>query len=159
MEDGTNEGKDEIDGAGTLKAEDEYHECREEDSEVDWAERRIYEAEADVEQAQEGLAALMDNYDESEEAQIAVCEQTACLAERNLTMPEAKKQMNSTAKSRGFQGDIDGDLQASAGRFPKRKGNSNKSPRPGSPSFASSGMKRSAEDEQSMPDANKHNSR
>lgn len=53
-----------------------------------------------MEQAQQGLPALMDNYNKTEEeAQTAVREKTAWawLAECNLTVHEAKKQMNCIA--------------------------------------------------------------
>lgn len=54
---------------------------------------------------------LMSSYDDSEEAEAAIREHITWLAERKLTMQEAKKHMINVAKSRGFfQGYIDGEL-------------------------------------------------
>lgn len=76
-DDGADEGWYEIHDDGPMRADDDYYACREEDPDGEWAEQKMAKAEAEMEQAQEALAAMMQSYEESENAQSAVRDQTA----------------------------------------------------------------------------------
>ena len=67
--------------------------------EADAAEQDVSSAIAEVEEAQECLAALVESYDDSEAAHKAVEEHTAWPAEYNLNMRDVKIKMNQLARA------------------------------------------------------------